>query len=169
MRGRLWRPSLLGAVVMVSAAAGLVVGAAGCPGVLDDPDRFRGDFCSDIETELFPQKCSSGDCHDAIEPEAMLDLQSPGVAARLVGITGQGEECFMQGTLVIAGNAEGSLLYQKLNDTQPCGARMPFIGDALTEQEIGCVATWIEALDDEPVIDAAGAPDASASASDATP
>ena len=132
----------------------VVLLCAGCPGVLEDPDRFRGDFCPDVETELFPQRCSGGDCHDAIEPEAMLDLQSPNVAARLVGQDPRGEECLGAAPLVVAGNPEGSLLYQKLFDDPACGARMPFIGDALSEREIGCIATWIEGLEDTPIPDA---------------
>lgn len=132
----------------------LVLLCAGCPGVLEDPDRFRGEFCPDIESELFPQSCATGDCHDAIEPAALLDLQSPNVVARISGTQAMGDECFQQGTLLVPGNPQMSLIYLKLTEAPPCGAQMPFIGDRLSEREIGCVATWIEGLDNVSTVDA---------------
>jgi hypothetical protein len=149
-----------------------LVAAAGCPGVLEDPDRFRAGACLDVENEMFPRRCSTSGCHTAMEPAGMLDLQSPGVVERLIGAPAEGEECggVVATPLLVPGNPEGSLLYQKLGDAPPCGAKMPFTGAGLTEVEIACVAQWIRRLDGDDTPDAAPAPpDAAPPLPDAAP
>jgi mono/diheme cytochrome c family protein len=48
-------------------------------------------------------------------------------------------------TYVVAGNPDASLLYQKLQPTPPCGARMPATGTFLTDDQIKTVHDWIMA------------------------
>ncbi len=48
--------------------------------------------------------------------------------------------------LVVPGNPDGSLLIQKLEDTQDCGTPMPpHRSDAVPAEEIALVRAWIEA------------------------
>src|SRR6187551_2514877 len=84
---------------------------AGCPGTLDDKERFLADAgkagngasepdggdaappdagpdlgsCGDVVTRIFVPSCGGTGCHGAIAAQQDLDLVSPGVAARVVG------------------------------------------------------------------------------------
>ena len=151
------------AALMLAAA----LAAAGCPGSLTDPSRFReGAECPDVPAEIFATKCAAGPCHAAYTPAAGLDLITPGVAERLVGEPAAGEECAGMGTLAVPDDPEASLLYLKLTGTPPCGAAMPLLAEPLSDKELSCVRDWIAAqgapdpgdagLDADP-IDAAGA------------
>ena len=48
-------------------------------------------------------------------------------------------------TRVVAGNADESLLQQKLEDKQTCGGPMPPVGDLLDQEKVALVRAWIEA------------------------
>jgi hypothetical protein len=149
----------------IGALIAVLLGAAGCPGVLEDPDRFRTGSCPDIETELFPQRCATADCHSAMDEAGRLDLQSPGVLGRLIEVNAMGDECVSSGrALLVPGEPDDSLLFLKLQDNPPCGAKMPFALNALSPSELGCVATWIRGLEDLP--DAGGEPPVDAGTSD---
>jgi hypothetical protein len=140
------------------ASAALLLILAGCPGTLENPERFREGFCPDIPGEMFPQRCAATGCHGGLEPAAMLDLQSPGVAARLAGVPAAGDDCSGMGTLADPADPEASLLYTKTLESPPCGARMPMVGAPLTEHDRQCLLDWIATLDDVSSADA-GAPD----------
>lgn len=127
--------------------------AVGCAGTLDDPDRFRPDAeaapvatatpapaasCGDVEVSIVRLRCSS--CHGATGGTAGLDLETPGVLARLA------DKRTVDGTarLVVKGNAESSALFTKLGKTPPFGSRMP-TGTPLSDSDIACVKAWIDA------------------------
>lgn len=113
---------------------------AGCPGSLENPEQFLGP-CLDPPTEIFPQRCGNGDCHDADAPAGDLDLVSPGVETRIVGAEAAGGP----GTLVDPAAPEESILWQKVTeDAPPFGTRMPQIGGNLSSWERQCVLEWIE-------------------------
>jgi hypothetical protein len=117
---------------------------AGCPGVLEDPDRFLEDapiVCPDIVGELFVNSCGGSICHSGDEPAAGLDLVTPGVIERLVDVMGR--DC--PGILVDPIDPEGSLLYDKLTVETACGSPMPLGRPMLTQAELGCVRAWIAA------------------------
>lgn len=87
------------------------------------------------------EKCA-GDCHAGAEPEAGLDLVSPGAATRLVGAPSVQEAC--EGLVIVDPTGENSLLVDKLGDTPPCGARMPFGETKLDAAEVECVRRWVD-------------------------
>lgn len=126
------------AVVVGVAVAAAVVAA--CAGELEHPERFA-DCPPGFVEQLFQEKCA-GECHAGAEPEASLDLVSPGAAQRLVGAASVQETC--AGLMIVDPGGEGSLLVDKLRDAPPCGARMPFGQTALDDAEIECVRRWVD-------------------------
>jgi hypothetical protein len=136
----------------VAASLGLLASGAalvaGCPGRLDDIDRYKpkppGPFvCPDV-LETFAARCGQEVCHGSMNPAASLDLVSPGVAERVMGQAAKG----CGGALADPEDPESSLFYTKLAEATPgCGLRMPLGGTPYTEDELGCVKTWIASLD----------------------
>lgn len=116
----------------------------GCPGELQDPDRFLGGTdgggptCG-VETDLFVAKCGTAGCHDnTVNAAQGLDLVSPGVANRLrTGLATCGS---------VAGQPLGSWLVTKVKPTPGCGGQMP-PGLPLDAQEIRCLELYVAALD----------------------
>ena len=156
------------ALILVLSLGVLLLG--GCPGTLEDKERFLVDAssagrgsgtaggadaepgsdagaqpnlgpCGDVVERIFVPSCGGTGCHDATGPQQDLDLVSEGVAARVVGVRGIG--C----TAILADPAdpEGSLLYQKLSPTPPCGSPMPLARPALSDEDTACVLAWIAA------------------------
>jgi hypothetical protein len=140
----------------------------GCPGKLDDKQGFlayaaeHGDAgagpdvmsqagtagtsagsgaCGDVPTRIFIPSCAGNGCHSSVAPQQGLDLASPDVASRVVGVSGK--MCLV--TLADPTNPEGSLLYQKLAVKPPCGAQMPLARPALSAADAACVLAWIAA------------------------
>jgi hypothetical protein len=128
-------------------ALALAAPIAGCPGSLDDPGRFAGEFgtgggagsCPDVPS-LLSTTCTASSCHAATMPAGGLDLASPSVFMRLSGKMAMGGS----GLLVDPTNPTASVLYTKLMSPPPFGSRMPLVGPALGDSEIACVLTWIE-------------------------
>ena len=127
--------------------------ASGCPAALDDPAAFESveggssaaaATCPDIPTQIFATSCAQSGCHASAAPAASLDLQSPGVAARLVGV--KPALCASSAALVDPSNPDQSLLYEKLGPSPPCGARMPLTGHYLSDSDTSCVRSWIANL-----------------------
>jgi len=158
------RSSMLGTGITLAALL-----LAGCPGTLEHKERFLvavagasndsdggavpveagsdadtgSDLgpCGDVVTRIFVPSCGGTGCHDATGPQQDLDLVSPGVAARVVGVPGLG----CASTLADPANPEASLLYQKLSPTPPCGSPMPLARPELSEEDAACVLAWIAA------------------------
>lgn len=124
-----------------------IIGAAilflGCPGELEDPERFLDgglpQTCPDIPNELFVQRCAGSICHEGANAAAGLDLIAPNVESRLVDK--QGRDC--PGLLVDPVLPETSLLYQKLLPLPDCGSPMPIGQPTLNGFELECVREWI--------------------------
>ena len=126
---------------------------AGCAGTLADPAAFTvtGDSgagrigvdapeaaqCPDVPT-TFVQSCGTSGCHDATTKAQGLDLWSPGLAARLVGIAASEGV----GLLIDPSALSKSVVYTKLLPTPPFGARMP-TGHPLDDATIQCVLSWV--------------------------
>lgn len=135
-----------GAAAFVFVCAGL----SGCVGSLDDPQRFTdGTYCPpEIEVEqLFAERCGGAICHGAgAESAGGLDLESPGLAERLVNVPAEGCSGW---ELAVPDDPDSSFLLSKLEGPPPgCGERMPTVG-YLSENEITCVREWIVAAGDE--------------------
>lgn len=127
-------------LVVIAGAANLFLG---CPGELENPERFIDEnlpqACPDIVQQLFVMRCAGSICHEGAEPAAGLDLISPNVESRLVDV--EGRDC--SGLLVDPVLPETSLLYQKLLPLPDCGSPMPIGKPALTGFELECVREWI--------------------------
>jgi hypothetical protein len=126
----------------------LLLAVAGCPGNLDDPERFRQGSvindplgCGDIETEIFKPKCSQSGCHSSRAPAAGLDLLSPDVAARLVGVPSRVCEDRL---LIDPSDPSRDFLVEKLEPLPQCGSRMPLIGKPLSAEQVTCIREWVK-------------------------
>jgi hypothetical protein len=132
--------------VPTAAAASILVCLllSGCPGTIDDPDRFAPVCRTPIDVEaVFARSCGSSDCHDDLDPEGDLDLLSPGVATRLVS---QPASACASRLRIDPLNLDASLLLQKLSHDDPgCGSRMPLEADPLPPDTIECIRDWAEA------------------------
>ncbi len=154
-------------LALLLCATGLV----GCPGAIDDPAPFiaaRMDSgapparCPEgvsVTRDLFIPHCATSGCHDSETQLINLDLQSPGVAARLIG---RRSAACGQRALVDPNDPERSALLLKLRAAPPCGDRMPLGTPPLSNEEVACVRAWIIRRGEEP--DAGTTPDASTSA-----
>jgi hypothetical protein len=147
---------------MTVSIGGLLAASIGCAGTLDDPARFLdapdddggrlaadGDVpeiatpssdsgCPDIGPVLLSD-CTGAGCHNSMDKAQGLDLQSPNLAARLIGVPATEGP----GLLIDPTTASSSILYAKVTATPPFGARMPLGAKPLDSATIGCVLTWI--------------------------
>lgn len=116
---------------------------AGCPGSLDDPERFYDGGCVDVPSKLFVPTCGvSAGCHTATLPASQLDLVSPDVEKRLVDQPAR--TC--TGGLVPRSSPTTGVFIRKLGDSVPCGERMPIGLPKLSSAQLGCVQAWIAAV-----------------------
>ena len=153
-------------------ATGVLASLAGCAGSLSNPAEFDSGASSsapegggdtpacaaEVPTTVFQKTCGTSGCHTAASPAEGLDLVSPGVASRLVGVR-ETEMPALGLFLIDPTEPQSSVILTKLQAaTVPYGAVMPFGGTPLSPQEVACVAAWIDTAiaDGGP----AGAPDA---------
>jgi hypothetical protein len=108
--------------------------------------------CPDIPT-LLAGECTASGCHGRVGPQYDLDLQSPGLAARVVGKMSQQ----MPGTLLVDPTTPAnSDMYTKITANPPYGLRMPnntMLGDPyrqsgnfLTSAIQACVLQWVTSI-----------------------
>jgi hypothetical protein len=90
---------------------------------------------------LLAQRCGTPGCHAADAPQ--IDLASPDPASRLIDQSTTEGVC--AGNVLIASDGSESLLLDKLEDSPPCGIKMPLVG-TLDDADIECVAEWVDAL-----------------------
>jgi hypothetical protein len=104
-----------------------------------------GSSCEPTEASvsaIFAEACTASGCHNASEPAVGLDLESEGIAGRLVDQAA----ATCDRTLVVPQDAGLSFLYEKLTSDAPeCGDRMP-IGARLSDDQLTCIRSWIEGL-----------------------
>jgi hypothetical protein len=134
---------------MCAAVLGPAVLCLGCAGTLDDPSRFLGDAgtanvgdgaCPDVPSSVFATTCAIAGCHSATDMTQGLNLQSPDVASRLVGVCARGG-----GFLVDPDHPSQSVVYTKLTLAPPFGSRMPLGKPVLDAATLACVLTWVSA------------------------
>ena len=92
---------------------------------------------------VLADSCGITGCHDATSLAAEgLDLVSPSVENRVVNVNAIGNGCESD-ILVVAGDPDGSYLFEKvLNAPGVCGLQMPITG-TLTPSEIETLREWI--------------------------
>jgi hypothetical protein len=151
-----------------SGLAAVLAGAlssSACPGNLGAPipssdgaamgDGGGGDgvIALDCPNAAAILQASCGSCH--LSPPqpiyANLDLLSPGVAARLVGVpayTGAAGACSGQGNLLNAGTLPATgILIDKIDFLQTCGTGMPFgTATPLSAGDRQCLHAWASGL-----------------------
>ena len=92
-------------------------------------------------------------CHGKSLMLGGLDLESPGVAARLkdvpakhIEIVPPSSQCPVGDKLIDSANVEQSWILKKLSGQQgTCGEAMPLPG-ALSTSDLGCMTTWIRCI-----------------------
>lgn len=132
------------AAVPALASIAAVAMLAGCPGTLDDQEKFLAPRCTDVPT-MFAQRCTvASGCHTAADMAGQLDLESPDLASRVVGVASTAA-CAGR-VLADPADPEGSVIYFKLEPAPSCGSKMPLIGTPLSDFEIECVRLWIMGL-----------------------
>jgi hypothetical protein len=120
------------------AAISFVFLLAGCPGSLENPERFQdGGACSDVPT-LLASKCGTSGCHASENPSNGLDLASADIKGRLTGQSAQGGS----GLLIDEDTPDQSVIYTKLGESPPFGGRMP-PGAPLDDATADCILAWL--------------------------
>lgn len=131
------RPLALASIAAVSALA--FASLAGCPGTLSLEEKQHLAYdCPDVPSVILARRCASAGCHDATTRMAGLDLASPNVEQRLLGVPSNGG-----GALVDLHDPESSVLLLKLTDRPPFGARMPAGKPPIDAQAYACIHTWV--------------------------
>jgi hypothetical protein len=151
------------ATFVVAAFPFLIVFGTACPGSLDMTGAGgtmgtggTGGACvpsgaapCDAFAMFSGQRCSALGCHGAGLPNG-IDMQSPGLSARLLGKMSTSATCAPSGKpyLVPNSNPATGLLIDKLHPSPPCGSIMPFadIGGVLTSEEMACIMDWSTAV-----------------------
>ena len=156
-------------IALFFCGCGALAALNGCPGTLDDKARFLdggggggvGGNCADVPGQIFAPTCGGTGCHGPMSPQQGLDLASPGVAARVVGV--HGKTC--TGVLADPANPGGSLLYTKVLPGVACGAQMPLARPVLPQADVDCIKIWIQAQGPGGTTSSSGSSAASASSS----
>ena len=132
--------------VLVLAACSSGEGPAGSDldaGTFDGPCLDE----ADVRARVFVPSCTSSACHDARRPKAGLDLRTPEVTARLIGVRSIHDAC-AERLLLVPGDPAASFLMDKVLGQQgECGEAMPDLG-ALEPAQRRCIAEWIAAMPD---------------------
>lgn len=101
---------------------------------------------SAIYRDILAPRCGGPVCHSSSMTGGSLNVgagNASAVRSALVNMPATGSECGSSGsTMVVPGQPDMSLLYQKLLDNPPCGTRMPPTG-ALNAAELERIRTWI--------------------------
>jgi len=158
------RTELARRICLLAVALMALFGVGACPGTLADTEQFLvdatsdataddsgvgagpdggnvADSCGDVPTRIFQAQCGNAGCHGTGATQEGLDLVSPGLTTRVVGVSGKG----CSGLLANPSQPEVSLLYTKLSAQPPCGAQMPIGRSPLGSADVTCVLKWIAA------------------------
>lgn len=124
----------------------------GCPGSLEDPDRFLSEtavgeagrtdgnvtpLCPpsvDVERDILNAKCGTAGCHGTMNPQGNLDLASPDIHGRIQGVASTCDQLPLLAATAEHGGylLEGDLLVTVLWLAHATGARPECTGDRLS-------------------------------------
>ncbi len=106
-------------------------------------------------TQVFVDRC--GGCHAPPEPNAGLDLVSPGVGDRVANRPATQSS----GVLADPSDPTDSVIYQRVQDPNASNRMPPPVFDPMTEEEVMCLRDWISGLVPPPpvMVDAMPLPD----------
>lgn len=124
------------AIVMLLFTAVLSAGCSddGSSPMDPPPPQTAVSFSEDVQP-IFESRCTG--CHPG---NADLDLTADVSYENLVGVQSTGYNAIR----VAAGDADSSVLYNKVADTGVYGAVMPATGAPLTTGQIETIRNWIE-------------------------
>jgi hypothetical protein len=96
-----------------------------------------------VPMTVFAASCEGTPCHNSKDRAYALDLQSAGVASRLVNVPSI-EEPILK--LIDPDNPMNSFLLLKVELAQPpAGSQMPEVGAKLNSTQIDCLQKWVAA------------------------
>lgn len=129
---------------------GTALAAFGCSGASSEaPTESHTEVpeagCNIVQT-LSANGCSNNGCH-GVQHVAGVDLVSPGVAERLVGVRSVTDAC--QDTLLVdRDRPQDSLLLRMIDPERetPCGVPMPFGRAGVSAEDVGCFEAWVDEL-----------------------
>ena len=142
-----------------------LVALAGCPADLANPESFaiagsaQGGMSSPALavdttclTAVFAANCATVACHKGRVLGADLDLDSPGVNARLIDVVATHKDamptagCLTGDKLIDTANPSASFLLAKVTKTMDalnCGFTMP-IGSMLSAEDLACLNKYVQ-------------------------
>ena len=132
-----------------SAAPGPATGEDG-GGTTDSGVFGPGGSCDMQGLMARPENgCTNASCHGALY-QGGLDLLSPGLDGRLVGVRSSTDACGGE-LLVDTENPDNSLLLRMVDPVRfasaPCGVMMPFGSNAgVSAEALSCFEAWVKAL-----------------------
>lgn len=95
-------------------------------------------------TSIFSQSCAQVGCHAGSSPQMGMNLEAETFIGHTVNEASRERPDLM---LVNPGAPDSSYLLKKVRgDEDIVGSPMPFTGERLSEQDIGAIESWIEAL-----------------------
>jgi hypothetical protein len=124
----------------------------GCPGSLQDPDRF---VTACDAPAVISYYCSGSNCHSPdhesggtslvlvdVDPDSLV-----GKEATYDGVLAGGKGCPEEHEKIIdTANPENSLIIKKLEGRQTCGLSMPYTGVKLRKESKQCLLDWVRGL-----------------------
>jgi hypothetical protein len=129
-------------LLAASTALGVATALVGCPGTLTLEEKQHLAYdCPDVPSVVFARRCAIAGCHDATSAAADLDLDSPKLAERLLGMQAH----YGDGALIDLREPDRSVLLTKLSESPPYGARMPEGRPPLDDAAQACVRAWVYA------------------------
>lgn len=133
-------------VTVVAVLGAVVLMACGPAPSTAKPSTFTEVYAHffPVETHAQCNKCHSNPENDISNGNLSMGTDKATAYAAIMGATSTSSKCGGQ-PMVVSGDAEASLFFDKLKSTPTCGGRMPLGGNELTEQERTMVRSWIDA------------------------
>jgi len=130
----------------MGGGGGAIAGAGGAGGAVGMPPLALPACATPevITNQILGPKC--GKCHGGNMPTAGLDLLSPEVKVRVLGVPAKTCQGDRQGDPLIEtedGKVVGVLFDKLKGEVAGCGKQMPLVGEPLSEMEIICLQNWI--------------------------
>jgi hypothetical protein len=135
-------PWLLGTAVLVPTAEGCSSSSSPHDPVALDAGGACPATTDAIQRTILVPRCGLSGCHEEADPAQGLDLVSPDLESRIVGVVGVCER-----PIVTPGEPNESYLITKVSRREPsCGVTMPFDGTPLSKHDVSCLVAWVTRL-----------------------
>lgn len=135
---------------------------SGCPGSIDE-EMFRAsresstqtdatseggtsNCPSDVNATIIMAKCATAGCHSTMARAGSLDLESPNLGSRLIGVAATSAACAPRMLVTVTNGTADGVLFGRLLENPPCGLRMPLGMPGLSANEIACLRSYVATL-----------------------